>query len=86
MAEGSIPAANLATSLEVLGRIVAGHADRSEIALGNGDLREQCHAEAIKGYWSLLRVAAERDSFNAWQVSRAVLVVLDQEHSERILR
>lgn len=49
VAEGSIPAANLATSLDVLGRIVAGHADRSEIALGNGDLREQCHAEAMKG-------------------------------------
>ena len=79
VAEGSIPAANLATSLDVLGRIVAGHADRSEIALGNGDLREQCHAEAMKGYWSVLRVAAERNSFNAWQVARTVLVVL--EHS-----
>lgn len=86
VAEGSIPAANLATSLDVLGRIVAGHADRSEVALGNGDLREQCHAEAMKGYWSLLRVAADRDPFNAWQVARDVLAVLDEEHSMKMLQ
>ncbi|WP_419707575.1 hypothetical protein [Promicromonospora sp. NFX87] len=85
VAEGSIPAANLATVLDVLGRIVAGHADSSEIALGNGDLREQCHAEAMKGYWSLLQVAIERDPFNAWQAARAVLAVLDEENSKRIL-
>ncbi|MGW5365477.1 hypothetical protein [Actinopolymorpha pittospori] len=85
VAEGSIPAANLATALDVLGRVVAGHADRSEVAAGNGDLRGQCHAEAMKGYWSLLRVAAERDPFSAWQVAQAVLAVLDEEHSKKIL-
>jgi len=85
VAEGSIPAANLAPSLDVLGRIVAGHADQSEVALGNSDLREQCHAEAMKGYWSLLRVACERDPFNAWKVARAVLAVLDEAHSMQIL-
>lgn len=85
VAEGSVPASNLAPVLDVLGRVVAGHADRSEIALGNGDLRERCHAEAMKGYWSLVRVAAERDPFNAWQVAAAVLDVLDEEHSKSIL-
>lgn len=85
IAEGSIPAANLATVLDVLGRVVAGYADRSEVALGNGDLREQCHAEAMKGYWSLLYVASQRDPFNAWQVAQAVLEVLDEEHSKMIL-
>src|SRR5688572_28416441 len=37
VAEGSIPAANLAPVLDVLGRIVAGYAARSEVAVGNGD-------------------------------------------------
>lgn len=85
VAEGSIPPANLASALDVLGRIVAGHADRSEVKFGNGGLRGQCHAEAMKGYWSLLRIAAERDPFNAWQTARAVLAVLDEQHSTRIL-
>lgn len=85
VAEASIPPANLATSLDVLGRIVAGYADRSEAAAGNGDLREQCHAEAMKGYWSLMKVASERDSFNAWQTAQAVLAVLDEPHSKKIL-
>lgn len=85
VAEGSIPAANLATVLDVLGRVVAGYADRSEVVLGNGDLREQCHTEAMKGYWSLLYVASQRDPFNAWQVARAVLHVLDEKHSKMIL-
>ncbi len=39
----------------------------------------------MKGYWSLVRVAAERDPFNAWQVAAAVLDVLDEEHSKSIL-
>lgn len=62
------------------------HPDRDEVAAGNGDLREQCHAEAMKGYWSLLRVAVERDSFNAWRVARDVVSALDEEHSRRILK
>ncbi|KRD40429.1 hypothetical protein ASE27_05930 [Oerskovia sp. Root918] len=86
VAEGSIPAANLASVLDVLGRVVAGYPDRDEVAAGNGDLREQCHAEAMKGYWSLLRVAVERDSFNAWRVARDVVSALDEEHSRRILK
>lgn len=86
VAEGSIPAANLASALDVLGRVVAGYADRSEAAAGNGDLREQCHAEAMKGYWSLLQVASQRDPFNAWRVAQAVLDVLDEEHSRKILQ
>ena len=85
VAEGSIPAANLAPSLDVLGRILAGYADASEVARGHGDLRQQCHAEAMKGYWSLLRAASERDPFNAWRVAQAVLVALDEAHSRRIL-
>jgi hypothetical protein len=83
--EGSIPAANVAAALDVLGRVVAGYAARSEIQVGNDDLREQCHREAMKGYWALLRVATQGDPFNAWQVARAVLQVLDEEHSTKIL-
>ena len=85
VADGSIPANSLGASLDVLGRILAGYTDQSEVALGNANLREQCHAEAMKGYWPLLRVASERDPFNAWQVAQAVLVALDKAHSKRIL-
>jgi hypothetical protein len=49
VAEASIPSGNLATSLDVLGRIVAGYPDESEVALGRPDLRERCHDEAMKG-------------------------------------
>lgn len=83
--EGSVPAANLASVLDVLGRVVAGHPGQDEVEKGNDDLREQCHAEAMKGYWSLLRVAADRDPFNAWRVACDVLSALDEEHSRRIL-
>ena len=83
VAEGSIPAGNLGSSLDVLGLILAGYADESEAALGNSDLREQCHAEAMKGYWSLLRVACERDFFNAWKIAQDVLRVLDEAHSRQ---
>lgn len=85
VAEGSVPAANLASVLDVLGRVVAGAPGQDEVAAGNGDLRERCHAEAMKGYWSLLRVAAGRDPFNAWRVARDVLSALDEEHSKTIL-
>lgn len=86
VAERAVPAASLASVLGVLGRVVAGHADQDEVAAGNGDLREQCHSEATKGCRSLLRVAVERDSFNAWRVARDVLSALDEEHSRRILK
>ena len=39
----------------------------------------------MKGYWSLLRVATQRDPFNAWSTAQAVLQVLDEEHSTKIL-
>jgi hypothetical protein len=79
VAEGVIPAANLAPCLDVLGRIVGGYPDASEVALGRSDLRELCHREAMKGYWSLMRLACERDPFNAWRTAQAVLAVLDEE-------
>lgn len=85
VADGSVPPPNLAPSLDVLGRILAGYPDDSEVAAGNGDLREQCLSEAMKGYWSLVKTASERDQFNAWRVARAVLDLLDPERTKRIL-
>lgn len=84
-AEGSIPAGNLGPCLDLLGRIVAGYSAPSEVALGRTDLRERCQREAMKGYWSLMRVARERDPFNAWQLARDVLAILDEEHSQAVL-
>ena len=86
VAEGAIPAENLASCLDVLGRIVAGYPDASEVAVGRSDLRELCHHEAMRGYWSLMRVASERDRFNAWRAADAVLAVLDEKHSRTILQ
>ena len=85
VAEGSVPAANLASCLDVLGRIVEGYSAPSESALGAGDLRELCHREAMKGYWSRMHVANQRDPFNTWRVARAVLSVLDEEHARAVL-
>jgi hypothetical protein len=85
VADGTIPPACLASSLDLLGRIVAGYPDESEVAAGCADLRERCHEEALKGYWALLRVACGRDPFNAWQAAVDVLAVLDEEHSKRFV-
>jgi hypothetical protein len=85
VADGTIPPSSLAPSLDLLGRIIAGYSDKSEVEAGRADLRERCHEEALKGYWALMRVACGRDSFNAWQVAAAVLSVLDEEHSKRFV-
>jgi hypothetical protein len=86
VADGTIPPANLAPTLDLLGRIVAGHSAPSETEWGLGDLREKCHAEAMKSYWALMRVACERDSFNAWRVAEAVLQALDSDRVNNFLR
>lgn len=86
VADGTVPEANVAPSLDLLGRILAGYPDESEVALGRGDLRERCHEEALRGYWALMRVACQRDPFNAWRVAVDVLSVLDPGHSEKVTR
>jgi hypothetical protein len=85
LADGTIPAPNQAPSLDLLGGIVAGHSDETEVAAGVADVRDRCHAEAVKGYWALIRVACSRDPFNAQRVAADVLSVLDGDHAERFL-
>lgn len=85
VAEGVIPAANLALALDQLGRILGGYPDMSELRLGNQDLRQQCLDAAARGYWALMKVAWERDEHGAWEVARDVLKVLDPEHSSALL-
>jgi hypothetical protein len=53
----SVPEPNRGAVLDMLCRILAGYPDDSETEAGNGDLDEQCRQEALKGYWSLMRVA-----------------------------
>jgi hypothetical protein len=85
VADETIPRANLASCLDLLGRILGGSPDESEVALGLGDLKERCHQEAMRGYWALMRVAQGRDEYNAWQVAASVLLILDATHSARFL-
>lgn len=81
----TVPPANLASVLDLLGRILAGYPDESEVEAGREDLRERCHEEALRGYWTLLRVACVQDQFNAWRVAVDILSMLDSEHSARFL-
>lgn len=80
IAEGSVPDANLGAVLDLLCRILVGYPDDSETDAGNGDLDEQCHREALKGYWSLMRVANGRDAFDGWKLARDALAMLDETH------
>ncbi|MCC2315843.1 hypothetical protein [Cellulomonas xiejunii] len=83
--EGSIQHAALAPSLDVLGRIVGPCASPPSPEPKQNQLREACRAEAMKGYWALIRIAMERDRYRAWAVAESVLAVLDKEHSRAIL-
>jgi hypothetical protein len=85
VADRTVPPPNLAPVLDLLGRILAGYPDESEVVLGRGDLRQRCHEEALRGYWALMRVARTQDPFNAWRVAVDVLSVLDPEHSGRFV-
>lgn len=86
VSDGTVPPENLAAALDLLGRILAGYPDESEVAAGREDLRQRCHEEAMKGYWALLRVACGGDPFNAWRVAVDILPMLDAEHSARFMR
>jgi hypothetical protein len=85
IAEDAVPAANMRLALDVLGRVVAGYPARSELAIGNVDLRDRCHSEAMKAYWPLMRVAVAGDELNAWALARDVLGVLDEGAARRFL-
>jgi hypothetical protein len=85
VADGTVPLANLAPALDLLGRILAGYSAPSEAAVGRVDLRERCHEEALRGYWALMRVACARDAFNAWGLAIDILAVLDLKHSQKFL-
>jgi hypothetical protein len=83
VAEEGVPPANLSAVLDLLCLIVMGYSAPSESALGNDDLREQCHHEARKGYWALMRVFRSRDPFSAWSIAGEVLSMLDERHFAR---
>lgn len=83
--DGSIPEKNVALVLDLLGRIVGGAADPSEVAAGRGDLAERCQAEALLGYWSIVKLAAIQDAYGAHDMAANVLEVLDTDHSSRLL-
>lgn len=85
VSDASIPEKNLAMVLDLLGRIVGGAADSSEVEAGRGDLQERCQQEASKGYWSLLKIAAAHDPYGAHEVATDVLELIDQPHSHLFL-
>ncbi|UZN02626.1 hypothetical protein [Cellulomonas sp. S1-8] len=83
--EGSIQPAALASSLDLLGRMVGPSSAPLSPEPRQNNLREACRLEAIKGYWALVVVARERDRYNAWRAAESVLAILDKEHSRAIL-
>jgi len=84
VSEQAIVTRNLASCLDVLGRIIAGHADETVDAARRLSPRDECHQEALKGYWSLVRVAEVKDPFNAWRIARDIIDMLDEEHSRNL--
>jgi hypothetical protein len=86
LTDGTIPERNLRQSLDVVGRLVGGAADRSEVAAGNSDLQHDCLLEALKAYWPLVRVALTPDAYRASDLATELLGLLDEEHSRSILR
>lgn len=80
-----IPVANLAPCLDLLGRIVAGRPDPTEVALGAEDLTNRVLDEAMRGYWLLVRTATGNDPLGAWRTASAVLTALDAAHSRALL-
>lgn len=85
IADASTPEKNVAMVLDLLGRILGGAADPSEVVAGRGDLQERCQAEALRGYWSILKMAATQDPYGAHEVAADVLDVLDEKHARRLL-
>jgi hypothetical protein len=83
--DASIPEKNVAMVLDLLGRILGGAPDPSEVAAGRSDLQERCQAEALRGYWSIVKVAANADQYGAHEVAADVLDVLDEVHGPRFL-
>jgi hypothetical protein len=86
LADGAVPARNLRQSLDVVGRLVGGRADGSEVAAGNKNLQHDCLLEALKAYWPLVRVALTPDPYGASDLATELLGLLDGEHSRRLLR
>jgi hypothetical protein len=85
VADRTIRSENLASSLDLLGRILGGHSAKNEVAAGLTDLRERCHAAASRGYWSLMEIAATPHEHKADWTAAAVLYVLDEEHVKLFL-
>lgn len=83
--DGSIPEENVAMVLDLLGRIVGGSADPSEVEAGRGDLQERCRVEALRGYWPIVKLAATQDPYGAHGVAADVLDVLDETHAALFL-
>lgn len=85
ISDGTVPAANLAPTLDLLGRVLAGHAAPSETALGNTRVREECHASAMQAYWPLVRLALLDDEFHAQDVARDIVLALDEAAARAVL-
>jgi hypothetical protein len=85
LTDESIPALNMRQTIDLLGRLVGGRADRSEVAEGYVNIREECATEALRGYWSLVKVALTPDPYRASQLASELLRMLDSEHASRIL-
>lgn len=75
--EGVVPPASRAPCLDLLGRVLGGQADESEVDRECADLRALCRYEAMRGYWGLMRAADERDPYDAWRTAVAVLRTID---------
>lgn len=80
VAESDAGDARLGPVLDLLGLTLAGHTARWELEIGTRGIRAACYREAMKGYWSLRRIAAGTHDPHGYRALAEELVgMLDDE-------
>jgi hypothetical protein len=80
LAEESVPARNLGPVLDFLGLVLRGYTATWELARGVRGLRADCYREAMKGYWTLRKVALLADDpYDNADLAGVLVEMLDDE-------
>jgi len=71
---------NMGPALDLLGLTLAGYTARWELDIGTRGIRAACYREAMRGYWSLRRIAAStHDPYEYRELAAELVEMLDDE-------